>query len=96
MGQHDSRSVSVGAGISRHAQMMVRRVHRGVHTTMLVGVLTVVLALKTEPSKRTDAQKGELAKIFNDTNDTPVKQVEKTIAAKKKARSPPCATTTSG
>jgi len=47
---------------------------------------SVVLALKTEPAKRTEAQRAELAKVFNDTNDTPVKQVEKIIAAKKKER----------
>ena len=45
-----------------------------------------VLALKTEPLNRTEAQRAELAKNFNVTSDTPVKQVEKTIAAKKKAR----------
>ena len=45
-----------------------------------------ILALKTETAKRTDAQKTELTKIFNDTNDTPVKQAEKIIVAKKKER----------
>ena len=47
---------------------------------------SAILALKAETAKRTDAQKAELTKIFNDTNDTPVKQAEKTIAAKKKER----------
>lgn len=47
---------------------------------------SAILALKAETAKRTDVQKAELTKIFNDTNDTPVKQAEKTIAAKKKER----------
>ena len=47
---------------------------------------SAVLALKTETAKRTDAQKAELTKIFNDTNDTPVKQAEKIVVAKKKER----------
>jgi hypothetical protein len=47
---------------------------------------SAVLALKTETAKRTDAQKAELTKLFTDTNDTPVKQAEKIIVAKKKER----------
>ena len=47
---------------------------------------SLALALKTEPLKRTPAQQAELAKAFGETGDTPVKQAEKIVAAKKKAR----------